>query len=246
MRRFLSACLLAVTACAPMGDEVDGEDDDFLADGKSDAYGVAEGSPDALGVLRLVNEADFDLLDVTVGLDRRPARNIVDWRSGDDGQEGTDDDRVFETLVQLDKIKRVGHTAFGKLLDYARANGYVWVEDCVLGKNLDEMLTADWLTVSEEQVVVADQADATTLAQIMAGMKDFDVTTLEELAEVVDESTYYFYDVTEKSSGKTFRTYAFHGPSVTHGFAFAGSGTHKIADYDQGDFIGCQAGRIRP
>jgi hypothetical protein len=102
----------------------DAIDDDFLGSGKADGA-ISEGSPDALGVLAVVNTLDKDALDDDVGLDARAASGIAKHRAAADAALGTADDDRFDTLAELDKVPYVGKTAFTKLLAYARANGFV-------------------------------------------------------------------------------------------------------------------------
>lgn len=124
---------LALSGCmagAGSSGEADAADDSFLgAGGKTDTGGVEEGSPEAIAVLSLVNEASLATLDDpastgAVGLDTRAAHNIVAYRLGDDGVEGTDDDEAFDDLAELDAIPYVGPRAFGKLLEYALEHDY--------------------------------------------------------------------------------------------------------------------------
>jgi phosphatidylserine/phosphatidylglycerophosphate/cardiolipin synthase-like enzyme len=77
--------------------------------------------------LALANDraVGFTELDDTVGLDRRAAENMVAWRSGVDGVDGTPDDRTFMTIADLDDISYVGDSALGLLRDYAVENGYL-------------------------------------------------------------------------------------------------------------------------
>jgi hypothetical protein len=107
----------ALIGCATIDDEdVDGPDDQFLTGGKAD--GLEEGSAEARAVLRVANHASLVTLDDRVPLDVRAARNIVGFRAGPDGVEGTADDRRFTTLAELDAISYVGPVAFGKLLGF--------------------------------------------------------------------------------------------------------------------------------
>jgi hypothetical protein len=98
----------------------DGEHDEFINSG-----GVREGTPEAAGVLRLVNTANGQTLFGKVGIPARAASAIWDHRSGPDGQWRTADDHKFETLAELDALSWVGKTVFQKLLAYARTHGYV-------------------------------------------------------------------------------------------------------------------------
>ncbi|MBA3393458.1 MAG: hypothetical protein H0T89_12485 [Deltaproteobacteria bacterium] len=113
----MAATLAGVAACSLGGDgddTGDARDDEFLSDGKADGA-IADGSPEALGVLEVANTLTRDELDDAVGLDSRAANNIVDRRAT----------AAFATLAELDAVPYVGTTAFAKLLAYAIANGYV-------------------------------------------------------------------------------------------------------------------------
>jgi hypothetical protein len=105
------------------GEDEDGKDDSFLAGGKADACGVEEGSPDAIGVLLLVNSASQDDLDNAAGLSSNTAKAIIHHRQGGDRTDGTPDDDRIETLTELDSIPYVGPMAFRLLLDRARELG---------------------------------------------------------------------------------------------------------------------------
>lgn len=111
------ACALAA-ACAPAELE-DGADDSFLADGKVDVEGL--GACETTGVLRLVNASDAEGLRADAGLTRRAAGNVVAWRAADDGTPGTDDDRAFASLEELDAVPYIGPVALERLLDRAEA-----------------------------------------------------------------------------------------------------------------------------
>jgi hypothetical protein len=71
-----------------------------------------------MAVLELVNTASVDVLDDDVKLDSRAAENIVDYRLGEDGEQGTEDDRQFESIEQLRRIDYVADTAIEKLKTY--------------------------------------------------------------------------------------------------------------------------------
>lgn len=123
---------LLVTACAEI-DSSEPEDDlideSFSgADGKSDAFGLSENSDEAEGVLDLVNSITGELyLQQETGIGPRAAKAILKFRNGPDGSLGGYDDRRITSLQMLDAIPYVGVTAFGKLLAYAEAEGYVTV-----------------------------------------------------------------------------------------------------------------------
>ncbi len=120
MKTRLSWLLCSLAAC--MANPGDDRDDRFVSDGKADGA-IAEGSPEALGVLAVVNTLSTDALDDDVELDNRAAKNITSHRDG--ATASASDDDPFDTLAELDAVPYVGPVAFGKLLDYARAHGFV-------------------------------------------------------------------------------------------------------------------------
>jgi hypothetical protein len=121
MKRYLVLVVLA--ACTDPA--IDGRDDSFVTDGKSDTGGVAEGTPEAAAVLYVANTTSPADLVGAVGLAQRAADNLVAVRVGDDGLPGTTDDATFHTLAALDAVPFIGPIAFGKLLAYARDNDLV-------------------------------------------------------------------------------------------------------------------------
>ena len=119
-----SLALGTLPAC--VAEEVeDGETDAFPA-GKADG-GIDEGSPEALGVLALVNDAAMTAakLKSEAGVTARVAGNIVKHRDGADGVAGTADDDTYTTLHELDAIPYVGPATLNALLELARDRGLV-------------------------------------------------------------------------------------------------------------------------
>ncbi len=100
----------------------------YVEDSDAAVHGIEVGSHEAAGVLEVANELSEHELDEEVSLDVRAAENIVDYRHGRDGEHGTDDDRTFETLDELDGVSWVSSRAFDKLLTYAENNRYVPVD----------------------------------------------------------------------------------------------------------------------
>ncbi len=84
---------------------------------------AAEGSPEALAVLALLNsdETTKEMLDIDAGLDRRAAAGLIKHRAGLDGvfRNGAGDDDLYDDLREVDSIAYVGPSAIGKLIDYA-------------------------------------------------------------------------------------------------------------------------------
>ncbi len=109
----------------------DGIDDPITVAGKAD--GLDGASPaEVEAVLELASTASFARLDEDVGLDVRAASHIIEHRDGVDGVEGTSDDETFEDLDQLDAVPWVGPRAFGKLLEWVRAQPADGAAPCVL------------------------------------------------------------------------------------------------------------------
>lgn len=79
---------------------------------------IDAGSPEEAGVLALLNDAatTFELLDVTVGLDRRAAQGLIDGRP-------------FASIAAVDAVPYVGRVALAQLLAYARDGGFIPVAD---------------------------------------------------------------------------------------------------------------------
>jgi hypothetical protein len=128
MKTGLALCAIALGSFAcTSSDEGDPRDEDVIVDGKSDAFDIAEGSPDALGVLDLVNEADRDMFRTKIGLAENAYTQILKHKAGADGVNGNADDVAFATLTELDEVPFVGLQAFEKLIKYARSHGYVHV-----------------------------------------------------------------------------------------------------------------------
>jgi hypothetical protein len=121
IKLLLAASLLA-SACVADEDIDDPIDESFLNDGKEDAFGIHDGSPEAYGVLQLVNTTDRAVLRDKVHLTENATKAILDYRK----REGIDTwFNPFDSLKELDDIAYVGASAFGKLRAYAEANGYV-------------------------------------------------------------------------------------------------------------------------
>ncbi len=114
-------CLVAsLWSCASGPEPEDGANESF--GGKADTYGVAEGSPQAAGVLKVAN--DLHEL-VHVGIANSAREQIVGHVLGADAAAGTSDDDPIGTLVELDAVPYVGPLAFSKLLAAAHELGYI-------------------------------------------------------------------------------------------------------------------------
>lgn len=124
LRPALVVSLLAtVPACAVEPEVEDGVNDAFPS-GKADG-GIDEGSPEAAGVLRLVNDTAETATTLSSGahVTKRVATNITKHRDG--ASAGAADDDPFDTLAELDAIPYVGPSTLNALLARAKALGYV-------------------------------------------------------------------------------------------------------------------------
>ncbi len=118
---------VSLSACVPDEDKPSGDPNEsflsLLGSGKQDAILIEEGSPEALGILAVVNELSRDQLDIEVGLDARAAEAIDVYRVGNIADPH--DDRVVQTLDELDAIPWVGMSAFISLYEFALDRGYI-------------------------------------------------------------------------------------------------------------------------
>ena len=112
-------------------------------------HGIREGSNTAIGIINLLNGASLPKLDNEVGLDKRAAEALIAFRSGDDGTLGTNDDLTFSTLQEVEDTFFVGESAFGRLAQYAKDNGFVpdryaYNDDAVTF--IEIKMTSNWIT----------------------------------------------------------------------------------------------------
>lgn len=86
------------------------------------------------GTLAVANSASYEVLHDEVGLRSDRAQAIIDYRAGEDGEVGTDDDRTFETLEDLAEVDGIGRKSMQDIKEYADAQG-------------DNQPPSDWQTV---------------------------------------------------------------------------------------------------
>ncbi len=127
--RSICAAILSLSACDNGGPRPP----DALDDAFDRHVGKLDGGIDAAvaaAVLAVVNTRSVEDLsgaveDGGVGLHRWPAENIEAYRWGADGDPGTADDELFDTLAELDGIPYVGAAAFQLLVDFVHAHDVV-------------------------------------------------------------------------------------------------------------------------
>ncbi len=83
-------------------------------------------SVETRAMLAFLNDpmTDRAMLDHVVGLERRAAEHLIAWREGDDRQPGTQDDRIYLSLEDVDSVPFVGPATITVLTDWAMTHGY--------------------------------------------------------------------------------------------------------------------------
>ena len=123
---------------------------------------VVEGSPEAVGTLRLLNDANttFDVLDKDVPLDRRAAKNLIAHRNGPDGVFSSSDDNLFDDLAEVTSVPQVGRKRLAKIAAFATKSGFTPSGTDLLG-HFDGVS----FSVAEAQAVLdfVNEASFTTL-----------------------------------------------------------------------------------
>ena len=157
----IASLLLALPACteAPPAEAGDGEWD-AIPTGKADGV-LDPDSDEAKAVLLLVNDRDVTLeeLDDDARLDVRAARNIIEHRNPD-GIWDTDDDNRIDDVPELDAIGYVGPRAFGRLVEYAIAQGYLaLVQDAEPDETMTDVVFSPQPSESTHNQRVADLID---------------------------------------------------------------------------------------
>ena len=116
----LSVAAAACAAPSPSDDPSAQGSSSVTASGSTGTISAA----DAQRILDFVNYPDTDvsLLDVTVKLDARAAKDIVAARDGADGVCPSADDVPFGSLTALDAVPYVGASALSKLQAYSAAH----------------------------------------------------------------------------------------------------------------------------
>jgi len=177
--------LAVISTLAVLGAGCASTSDDFDSAG----YAILDGSPEAIGVLDMLNDpgTDIALLDVDAKLNVRSARNLIFHRNGFDGVVGTYDDDSFNNIEEVDAVRWVGPTAIAQLVDFAATTGWIPEGGDILGTwdnvtftaneaeaTLDFVNDADHGTLDIEVGLDRRAADSILAAQPIA--------TVEELA----------------------------------------------------------------
>lgn len=112
-RTTLLALVLAAAPACVADDSPDGPDEPGLASGKADGSALTECEQQA--IVSYLNEGGSADALVAAGLHERAAANLAAHRDGADGQFGTADDDLFDTIAEVDAVSYVGPVAFRQL-----------------------------------------------------------------------------------------------------------------------------------
>jgi hypothetical protein len=80
---------------------------------------------DESGILQVVNRLPLEVLRDRAGLSPEAAVSVLGHRSGADGVEGSADDDPIDSVDELLAVPLIGADEIARLLDFARAEGYV-------------------------------------------------------------------------------------------------------------------------
>src|SRR5688572_21835518 len=120
--------LFALVACTP------DEGPEALEEGDL-SRSPLDGTPQGIGLLAFLNDRGTTLtvLDVTVDLDVRAARNLIAHRDGGDRIFGTRDDNRFDGIEEVDAVAWVGPSTLDQMFAYVAATGWIPEGEDVLG-----------------------------------------------------------------------------------------------------------------
>ena len=148
----LSTFVVFGTACSQKGGDSGGDtlrfDDDLVE--LDPARSSGEGTPEGVGLVEFINDeaTTFEVLDITVGLDRRAAGNLIAHRDGGDRAWGTTDDDIYNTVDEIDAVRFVGPRTIDRMVGFAAKSGWVPGAEDILG-------------IYDGVSFTVDQADAT-------------------------------------------------------------------------------------
>jgi len=106
---------------------------------------LLDGTPEAVGALRFLNDAATTLvvLDTDVPLPSDAATNLVVHRNGPDGVHGTSDDDPFDDVAEVIGVRQIGPARLSAIAQYAAWAGFVPQGDELLGTYDGVAFTAD-------------------------------------------------------------------------------------------------------
>lgn len=127
-RKLLVLLSIALSACAVADTEIesgDSRDGSFMqaVDGRADNQSVSD--DEVRAILEVVNTYSQHRLVRDVKWYWPAATHVIDYRNGEDEIRGTEDDRVFRALEEVDAVPYIGSVAFNRLRTYVHEHGFV-------------------------------------------------------------------------------------------------------------------------
>ena len=137
----LSSFVVFGTACSQKGGDSGLYEDVNSLRGESDLAELSparsswEGTPEGVGLVEFINDESttYEVLDITVGLDRRGAGNLIAHRDGGDRLWGTTDDDIYNSVDEIDAVRFVGPASIDRMVIYAAQQGWVPGGEDILG-----------------------------------------------------------------------------------------------------------------
>ncbi|GEM_PF-506545 len=120
--------ILITFGCSDLDDsvsELDEKNESFLTAQGVRADNNYPSDSEIRAILEVANTFSRYALVAELSWSWRASNNLIRHRNGDDAIRGSQDDRVFRTLVSVDDIPYVGKKSFQNLRDYVRDNGWV-------------------------------------------------------------------------------------------------------------------------
>ncbi len=191
----LSTFVAFGTACTQKGGDSGAYDlriDDDLAE-LDPARSSWEGTAEGVGLIDFINDeaTTFEVLDITVGLDRRAAGNLVAHRDGGDRAWGTTDDDIYNTVDEIDAVRFVGPRSIDRMVEYASKMGWVPGAEDILGIYDGVSFTVD------QAEATLDLANSLTLDQLDHDLglhaRAAESIVLAQPVDTVDELSRLYY-----------------------------------------------------
>ena len=137
----LSSFVVFGTACSQKGGDSGLYEDFNSLRGETDLAELSparsswEGTPEGVGLVDFINDESttYEVLDITVGLDRRGAGNLIAHRDGGDRLWGTTDDDIYNSVDEIDAVRFVGPASIDRMVTYAAQQGWVPGGEDILG-----------------------------------------------------------------------------------------------------------------
>lgn len=197
MRLLRLALALAVPLAGCLDDyqpEYDDPEQSALGKGDSGFTPLVDGTAEAVGVLRLLNEPSttFEMLDHDARLDRRAAENLIAHRAGADGvfDGGQGDDDLFDSIAEVDGVYYVGAATLQRLFEFALWNDFVPGGGQFLGEWDGVRFSVD---EAERTLVFVNSAAPDALYAVLGDPRPVDsIVAARPLASMLQVSELYY------------------------------------------------------